>query len=129
VACRFHRMQKHKFGVKWPVCFLWNPYRSHPSMKNSVPTICAAGAPECTMCPADLTVCKNTNLMQHVPARLLLNPYRSHPRIKNSASTFHAPDTAECTTRPVDPTGCKNTTSAQRDRCAFGGNRTSRTRE
>jgi hypothetical protein len=36
-------VQKYKFRV--PTCFLWDPHRAHPSMKNSVSTFYATDAP------------------------------------------------------------------------------------
>jgi hypothetical protein len=42
------------------MCFLWNPYWSHRSIKNSASTFCAPDAPYCTMWPTVPTKCKNT---------------------------------------------------------------------
>jgi hypothetical protein len=48
VNCRYHQMQKHKFGVRCPDVFLWNLYRSHTSKKNSALTFRAPDAPQCS---------------------------------------------------------------------------------
>jgi hypothetical protein len=59
---RSHQMQKHKFSVRVLVHFLWEPHRTHPSMKNIVSSFRAPDAPECTMSPEDPTGCKNIGL-------------------------------------------------------------------
>jgi hypothetical protein len=38
VTRRSHWMQNQKFGITCPIAFSWNPYMSHPSIKNSVST-------------------------------------------------------------------------------------------
>jgi hypothetical protein len=35
VTCKYHRMQKHKYDISCPDLFLWNPYCTHQSTKNS----------------------------------------------------------------------------------------------
>jgi hypothetical protein len=78
------------------------PYKSHPSMKNSVLTFRAPEALECITWPTEPTGCKNTSSAKRVPARFLSYPYRSCPRMKNSVSMFRAMDALRDTQIPPD---------------------------
>jgi hypothetical protein len=48
VAHRSHRMQKQMFGVTYQACYLLDPHRAQPSMKNIALIFHAPDAPERT---------------------------------------------------------------------------------
>jgi hypothetical protein len=48
VTHRYHRMQKHKFSIRYSDVFLWNSQRSHLNKKNSATTFRALDIQQCT---------------------------------------------------------------------------------
>jgi hypothetical protein len=98
VTRRYHHMQKHKFSIICPDAFLWNPYQSHPSNKNSASMFRAPDAPTMSYLSRRSHRMQKYKFSITCPSAFFWNLYRSHTSIKICVSIFRTSEAPECTT-------------------------------